>query len=68
MEQAIIGYTKDDEDHWVAKLQCGHNQHVRHQPPFILRPWVVSKAGRSSMFGYKLPCKKCDLGAPKDNE
>jgi hypothetical protein len=66
MNQAITGYHKDDEDDWVAELQCGHFQHVRHNPPFINRPWVISEAGRLSMLGYKLACKKCDLGKPKD--
>ncbi len=46
MRQAIANYHLDEENHWVAELECGHNQHVRHQPPFINRPWVVSKTGR----------------------
>nr|WP_184423835.1 DUF3565 domain-containing protein [Thalassotalea piscium] len=59
MKQAIVGYQKDEEDHWVAILKCGHNQHVRHIPPFISRPWVMSLAGRNSMLGHELLCKKC---------
>ena len=66
-EQAIVGYHKDDENHWVAELACGHFQHVRHDPPFINRPWVVSKSGRDAMLGYQLGCKKCDEGAPRDS-
>jgi len=66
MQQAITGYHKDVLDDWVAELQCGHFQHVRHNPPFINRPWVVTKKGRHSMLGYKLNCKKCDLGEPSD--
>ncbi|WNC72857.1 DUF3565 domain-containing protein [Thalassotalea psychrophila] len=66
MEQAIIGYHQDKEDHWVAQLQCGHFQHVRHNPPFMARLWVTNQLGRNSMLGYKLKCKKCDLGVPKD--
>jgi hypothetical protein len=67
LKQAIIGYHKDDENDWVAQLQCGHFQHVRHSPPFINRPWVIVEAGRLSMLGHKLKCKKCDLGSPKDS-
>lgn len=65
MKQAIIGYHKDDVDDWVAQLQCGHNQHVRHNPPFISRPWVITVSGRNAMIGYQLNCKKCDVEQPK---
>lgn len=34
MQQAIIGFHLDEEDHWVADLVCGHAQHVRHNPPW----------------------------------
>jgi hypothetical protein len=67
MKQSITGYHKDEEDHWVAELKCGHNQHVRNSPPFISRPWVESESGRQSMLGQQLNCKKCDSGAPPDN-
>lgn len=66
MKQAIVGYHQDEEQHWVARLRCGHNQHVRHQPPFISRPWVISQSGRDKMLGFQLNCKKCDQGAPRD--
>ena len=62
MEQPIVGYHKDGEDHWVARLACGHNQHVRHDPPWINRPWVMTPEGRESRLGVKLNCKKCDEG------
>ncbi len=64
---AIVGYHVDDEGHWVAELECGHNQHVRHKPPFIERPWVLSEAGRRAKVGTLLPCPKCVNGAPRDN-
>ena len=67
MESPIAGYHKDEEDHWVAELACGHFQHVRHNPPWISRPWVVTEEGRQSMLGYKLQCKKCDINAPIDS-
>jgi hypothetical protein len=34
MKRAVIGFDKDEEGHWVAKLECGHGQHVRHDPPW----------------------------------
>lgn len=67
MQQAIIGFHTDEEDHWVAELECGHNQHVRHRPPFQNRPWVISAQGRQSRIGRLLNCVKCDRGQPPDN-
>ncbi|MBB5211911.1 DUF3565 domain-containing protein [Microbulbifer hydrolyticus] len=68
MLQPITGYHRDDEDHWVAQLACGHNQHVRHDPPWQNRPWVTTAEGRTRMLGFKLACKKCDEGAPADEQ
>ena len=67
MKQPIVGYHRDEEDHWVAELACGHNQHVRHDPPWVSRPWVTSPDGRAAMLGYRLECKKCDWGEPADH-
>ncbi|MGB1311545.1 MAG: DUF3565 domain-containing protein [Leucothrix sp.] len=66
MKQAITGYHKDQENDWVAELQCGHFQHVRHNPPWMNRQWVISEAGRNSQLGNELNCVKCDNDAPKD--
>jgi hypothetical protein len=62
----IVGYHRDEEGHWVAELACGHGQHVRHDPPWQLRPWVVTPAGRAAFVGVELECVKCDAGAPPD--
>jgi hypothetical protein len=67
MRKSIVGYHQDEEAHWVAELACGHNQHVRHQPPWTSRPWVATEAGRNSRLGSALECRKCDAGAPPDN-
>ena len=60
MLQAIIDFHLDDEQHWVAQLACGHNQHVRHTPPWQNRPWVLTKEGRDKKLGMMLECKLCD--------
>lgn len=67
-EQAIIGYHLDEVGDWVAQLACGHNQHVRHQPPWIVRKWVTTTQGREAMIGHLLVCKKCQSLAPKDEQ
>jgi Protein of unknown function (DUF3565) len=60
VKQSIIGFQQDDELHWVATLECGHTQHVRHNPPWTNRPWVVTEAGRQAALGQQLSCRKCD--------
>lgn len=67
MKQPINGYHIDDEGHWVAQLVCGHNQHVRHDPPWMIREWVISVEGRQQMLGHLLDCLKCDDHAPADD-
>ncbi len=67
MKQKIFAYHQDTELDWVAELKCGHYQHVRHNPPWTNRPWVLTEQGRNSKLGVELECKKCDEGAIKDN-
>ena len=59
MKRRIVGFHQDDENHWVAELECGHNRHVRHDPPWTSRPWVITPQGRSEMIGRSLDCPKC---------
>ena len=67
MNHRITGFHQDEHRDWVAELACGHNQHVRHDPPFQTRPWVLTDEGRRSRLGLELACKKCDEGAPPDH-
>ena len=60
MERRITGFSQDDEGHWVADLECGHRQHMRHRPPFESRPWVTTPEGRATRLGVVVNCKKCD--------
>ena len=62
MMRKIVGFHQDQVGDWVADLECGHTQHVRHRPPFELRPWVVTPEGRESKLDVMLDCKKCDEG------
>ena len=68
MDRKIVDYHQDEEKHWVAELDCGHFQHVRHSPPWTHRPWVVTPEGRQRMLGAVLQCKKCDLAQPPDRK
>ncbi len=64
MKQPIVSFEKDELDDWVARLACGHPQHVRHRPPFFKRPWVTTPEGRTAMLGVELDCVRCDRGEP----
>jgi hypothetical protein len=67
VRRRIVGFHLDEKRDWVAELECGHGQHTRHQPPWQLRPWVTTEAGRRSRIGAMLDCRKCDEGAPPDD-
>jgi hypothetical protein len=66
MKQPICGFQQDEEGHWVARLACGHTQHLRHDPPWQDRPWVLTAGGRRRRLGKVLDCLKCDRGEPRD--
>jgi len=58
--QKIIGFHQDEEFHWVADLECGHTQHVRHNPPWTVRHWVTTADGRRAHIRHELRCLACD--------
>jgi hypothetical protein len=60
VERGIVGFEQDEMDDWVALLECGHRQHVRHRPPWQERPWVVTPEGRQGRLGTPLDCVHCD--------
>lgn len=66
MQRTIIAFEQDDAGDWRAVLECGHRQHVRHQPPLVSRPWVLTPEGRASRIGHALNCVKCDADGSRD--
>jgi hypothetical protein len=63
MLRRIVGFHQDEEGHWVADLECLHTQHVRHDPPWQVRPWVTTEDGRREFIGATLNCVICDRAA-----
>ena len=59
MQRTIVSFAVDALGDPIARLDCGHAQHIRHQPPFQLRPWVMTAEGRASMLGTALNCLRC---------
>ncbi|MGE3800140.1 MAG: DUF3565 domain-containing protein [Candidatus Kapaibacterium sp.] len=60
MQRTIVGFHRDEEDQWVAELDCYHGQHMRHTPPFYERFWVLTEEGRATRLGRQVECLKCD--------
>ncbi len=60
LPRCIVAFQVDDEGQWVAELECGHTQHVRHDPPWQNRPWTQTAAGRAAHLGTTLECVLCD--------
>jgi tellurite methyltransferase len=59
MRRRIVGFHQDAESEWIAELECGHTQHVRHKPPWQVRAWVLTPEGRAAMVGTSLDCARC---------
>jgi tellurite methyltransferase len=60
MKRSIVGFEQDDVADWMAILDCGHRQHVRHNPPLVSRPWVLTEEGRTSHLAEHLDCVRCE--------
>ena len=60
VKRAISSFHRDEQGDWVAGLDCGHGQHVRHRPPFVNRPWVICDESRKAMLGVELDCPRCE--------
>ena len=58
-QRRIVAFRQDAEGEWIAELECGHAQHVRHDPPWQVYPWVVTSEGRSGRVGALLLCFGC---------
>ena len=59
MQRDITGFHADEAGDWVAELECGHAQHVRHAEPMHEREWVLSEEGRDARLGTRLDCPLC---------
>ena len=60
MKRKIVAFHQDEKGDCVADLECGHTRHVRHNPPWDNRPWVVTPEGREKILGQEMLCKKSE--------
>ncbi|SDU75960.1 Protein of unknown function [Pseudomonas mediterranea] len=63
----VTGFHQDEEGHWVAELSCGHTQHLRHQPPWQSRAWVLDPTQRIEKIGQPFDCGWCAQAPVSDN-
>ncbi|UVE16934.1 DUF3565 domain-containing protein [Pseudomonas sp. LS44] len=64
----ILDFRQDEDGHWVAVLSCGHTQHLRHQPPWQSRAWVLDPALRAAQLGQQFACGWCTQESDTDKE
>ncbi|MBD8705022.1 DUF3565 domain-containing protein [Pseudomonas sp. CFBP 13711] len=63
----ITGFVQDPDGHWVVVLSCAHTQHLRHDPPWQSRAWVLDPAQRQAKIGQSFHCGWCASGSDNDN-
>jgi hypothetical protein len=55
----LLDFRQDEHGDWLAVLSCGHTQHLRHQPPWQNRAWVLDAKQRNAQLGKPFPCGWC---------
>lgn len=55
----LLDFRQDEHGDWVAVLSCGHTQHLRHQPPWQNRAWVLDARQRQAQLGKAFACGWC---------
>jgi hypothetical protein len=66
MHHAISDYFQSKAGNWVAKLDCEHEQELKHDPPAANNAWVLTQAGRGDKMGVLLVCKMSIAGVTPD--
>ena len=60
MRRRINGFVRDEHGDWIARLDCHHSQHIRHQPPFRDAPWIHDDDAHAERVATLLDCPLCD--------
>jgi Protein of unknown function (DUF3565) len=61
LPRKIVSFRRDEQSDWIADLECGHQQYVRHNPPWTERHWVTTAGGRQAHIGQELLCSACTM-------
>jgi hypothetical protein len=60
VKRQITAFHQDEVGDWVAVLACGHSRHMRHHPPWEVRPWILTPEGRQRHIACEVDCTMCD--------
>ena len=55
----IADFHLDEDGEWIAELECGHQQQIRHSPPWTINPWITTPQGRLEHLDRDWPCSDC---------
>ncbi|WP_339522852.1 DUF3565 domain-containing protein [Pseudomonas sp. EA_35y_Pfl2_R111] len=55
----VLDFRQDEHGDWLAVLSCGHTQHLRHQPPWQNRAWVLDAQQRQTQLEKPFLCGWC---------
>ncbi|MDF3194116.1 DUF3565 domain-containing protein [Pseudomonas sp. 1928-m] len=55
----VLDFRQDEHGDWLAVLSCGHTQHLRHQPPWQNRAWVLDAQQRQAQLEKPFLCGWC---------
>jgi hypothetical protein len=47
MQRQVVSFYQDEQGHWAAMLECGHGQHIRHDPPWTRAGVGGDRRGKS---------------------
>jgi hypothetical protein len=67
IRRKIIDYLSDEAFDWIADLELGHQQHLRHNPPWTNRHWVTTPQGRLDQYRPRIAVLNL-YTLPKPNE
>jgi len=59
VSRTIASHRKDDAGTRVLGLDCGHERHVRHSPPWSHYPWALDDAACDRKLGESIECAHC---------
>lgn len=61
IRRKVVSFRQDQRREWIAVLDCGHALHVRHNPPYQERAWVLTAEGRQRYVGVEVECAECRI-------
>jgi tellurite methyltransferase len=60
MQRRILSFETDEDGDWRVRLDCGHQRHLRHDPPREVRPQLSDPHAREEAIGQEIECGRCD--------